>query len=124
MGIDIDGVIPIFPTNSFFYHKFIGHSTRLTIKRHQLPILGGYAFTDYKVQGKFLVFLNEGKTFSKCLIDGESDRMAPASPYVMLSRARGLNSVMLLSKFKLKHMSSNVSSEVEIHLNTISNKYV
>ena len=54
-GINLDGVIPIFPTSSFFSHKIIDQSFTMKIKRHQFPILGGYAFTDYKVQGKSCV---------------------------------------------------------------------
>jgi hypothetical protein len=65
-GMHMDRVIPIFPNSSIFRHQIIGQSSCLATKRHQLPILGGYAFTDYKVQGKFLRFSSQGKTFPKC----------------------------------------------------------
>ena len=89
------GVVPLFPIKETF--KLPHPCGQLfTITRTQYPFTGAYAFTDYKAQGK---------TFHKLFIDPQGIRAA-TSPYVMLSRATGLNSIILLRPFTLDQLNT------------------
>jgi hypothetical protein len=56
-GIDGINVVPIFPQK-----EKLSYCTN-NVYREQLPFLGGYAFTDYKVQRQ---------TFERLIIDGQA----------------------------------------------------
>ena len=64
-------------------------SSKCRVSRTQLPLTGAYAETDYKAQGH---------TYARGIID-LADAKAGASPYVMLSRFRSLDSLLLLRPF-------------------------
>jgi hypothetical protein len=51
-GILKPGIIPIFATDSTFRIEELNQ----LVTRKQLPIQGGYAFTDYKIQGLLNIF--------------------------------------------------------------------
>ncbi|KAG1868401.1 hypothetical protein F4604DRAFT_1494734, partial [Suillus subluteus] len=85
-GLD-DGVIPIMLIGTSFTFQ-TGEKT-VNIRRTQLPILPGWAFTDFKVQGSEL---------SKVIVDLTGVRTLQ-SIYVMLSRATKLTNVAILHWF-------------------------
>ena len=61
----------------------------ITITRRQLPLLPAFALTDYKSQGK---------TLSRAILDIESCRSIQ-SLYVLLSRVKNLDGVLILRPF-------------------------
>jgi hypothetical protein len=71
-GLDA-GIVPILPITSGF--KFSTKESSVNIRRTQLPILPGWAFTDFKVQGSSLSPVIVDLTWAKSL----------QSIYVMLS---------------------------------------
>lgn len=62
---------------------------KITFKRRQLPIMPAFAMTDYKSQGK---------TLEKVILDLRNCR-GFQSPYVMISRAKTLEGILILQDF-------------------------
>ena len=120
-----EGCVPIVPINTYFNIRWNekGISKLLKVTRLQLPLNLGYAFTDYKVQGK---------TLDQAIIDfsipnSDEGTLDKNSPYMMLSRVKKLNSIVILRDFKDNLFNSkiqkNLKDEIERELkNDISNK--
>ena len=86
-----DGVIPISPSMVRFSVDVNGEKVKL--ERHQLAIVPGYAFTDYKAQGQTMecVIVDISKPPSGSLL--------PFGVYVALSRSRGWKTIRILRDF-------------------------
>ncbi|CAG8821226.1 9195_t:CDS:1, partial [Cetraspora pellucida] len=69
--------------------KFDGTKIQRRFQRFQLSLAPAYAFTDYKCQGR---------TLEKAIID-LSNTNTYNSKYVMLSRIRSLNDLLILRPF-------------------------
>ena len=83
-----------------FTHPHSGRS--ITIKRTQLPLEPAFALTAHKAQGQ---------TFDRVVVDLESCS-GTESPYVMLSRATSLQSVIILRPFSKKKIRCRSSQDV------------
>lgn len=98
------GVVPVLPaTNSFRYP--IGEKT-INIRRTQLPILPGWAFTDFKVQGSSLDRVIVDLTWARSL----------QSIYVMLSHAPKLSHVAILRSFSSRTLNSDLQGDTRAEL--------
>ena len=101
-GLQISGlafeVVPILPIKMAFVYAprhvtseaSVGESRKCNIVHSQLPLLPAYAFIDYKIQGHSL---------DRVIIDLHSCRTLQ-SAYVMLSRARSLEAILIMRFFK------------------------
>ena len=85
--------------------------TKKTMKftRKQLPILPGYALTDYKSQGRSL---------DAAIIDLDSS-LSLQGAYVMLSRVRSLKGVAVLRPFRPTKIENNISQELRTELDCL-----
>lgn len=83
-----------------FEHPFTG--VNCTIRRTQVPIQPAFAITAHKSQGQ---------TFSHVIVDLESCSGTEA-PYVMLSRAKSLDGVIILRPFHMKKITCNQSQDI------------
>ena len=83
-----------------FVHPASGK--KCTIKRVQLPILPAFAMTAHKSQGL---------TLPSALIDLESCR-GSESPYVMISRVRSLDDLLIMRPFQKDRISRWLSEDV------------
>ena len=99
-----EDVVPIFPvTNQFECIISVGGCSKKTsISRTHLPLLPAYAYTDYKSQGKSL---------SYAIVDLHSARSLQGA-YVMLSRVRTLDGLMILRPFSPSKLCGNLSQEL------------
>ncbi|KAG2752525.1 hypothetical protein P692DRAFT_20698564, partial [Suillus brevipes Sb2] len=95
-----NGVIPIFPVSSTFSVP-TGEKT-ISVRRAQLPILPGWAFTDFKVQGSYL---------PKVVVDLAGAKSLQ-SIYVMLSRASQLRNIAILRWFSAKTLHAELQGDV------------
>ena len=91
-------VVPILPIKTAFFYAprhvtsevSVGESGKCNIVCSQLPLLPAYAFIDYKIQGCSL---------DRVIIDLHSC-CTLQSAYVMLSRARLLEGILIMRFFK------------------------
>ncbi|KAJ6576493.1 hypothetical protein DFH09DRAFT_1311176 [Mycena vulgaris] len=74
----------------------------IVIKRTQLPILPAFAMTAHKVQGK---------TYERCVVNFTGCR-GTESPYVMVSRAKSLQGLVILTPFSKDKICSRQSEDV------------
>ena len=97
-------VVPIFPVTSHFQCivSVGGQSKKTSVSRTHLPLLPAYAYTDYKSQGKSL---------SYAIVDLHSARSLQGA-YVMLSRVRALDGLMILRPFSPSKLCGNLSQEL------------
>jgi len=101
------GVVPILPVmNSFRYST---GEKMVSIRRKQLPIMPGWAFTDFKVQGSSLNQVIVDLTWARSL----------QSIYVMLSQAPKLSNIAILRWFSSKTLNSNLQGEARAELNQL-----
>ena len=110
-GMTEPGIVPIHPCpESFTLHMQTRTArtarTAFRITRTQLPIMGGYAMTDYKAQGR---------TFQRAVVDLSLAR-TPAAPYVMLSRLTSLQGLAILSPFGLKCLNRPLGEDLRVVL--------
>ena len=103
-GID-PGVVPITPSTTTFTVT-LDNKKKFGVKRRQLPITAGYAFTDYKSQGQTIeyVIIDIGKP--------PSGKISPFSIYVALSRSRGRDTIRLLRDFDDKLFTQHPSEDL------------
>jgi ATP-dependent DNA helicase PIF1 len=106
-GLDA-GVVPILPITSSF--KFTMRESSVNIRRKQLPILPGWAFTDFKVQGSSISPVIVDLTWAKSL----------QSMYVMLSRASSLKDIAVLRWFSSKTLNSDLQADAREELKRLS----
>ena len=87
------GVVPIFPKTTAIKNIKVPEGTGFNtynVSRYQLPIIPGYGFTDYRIQGYSL---------QNVVVDIADNNGNAASSYVMLSRSRMLEGLYLLRDF-------------------------
>lgn len=103
-----EDVVPIFPeTFSFKVQISVnGKSVKRTISRTQLPLIPAYAYTDYKSQGKSL---------THAIVDLDS-AMSLQGVYVMLSRVKTLNGLLILRGFSSSKLCGRMSQELRDEL--------
>lgn len=82
-----------------FKHPYTHQSC--TIKRTQVPVVPAFAMTAHRAQGQ---------TMEKVIVDLESCRGTEA-PYVMLSRARSLEGVLVLRPFSAARITCRLSQD-------------
>jgi len=85
--------VPIYPVKRTCVHTFWtrdGNKIQRRFQRMQLPLTPAYAFTDFKCQGQ---------TLSKAIIDLAGNN-SNNSTYVMLSRVKKLEDLLILRPFK------------------------
>lgn len=99
-GLDLL-TIPIFPSAISF--SYVTNGKKFTVRRTQLPLLPGWAFTDFKVQGGFL---------PKVVID-LSCAKSLQSIYVMLSRAPRLDGIAILRWFSSRWLNSDLQTDTQ-----------
>ncbi|KAF8136453.1 hypothetical protein EV363DRAFT_1158675 [Boletus edulis] len=104
-----ESVVPIFPKKTRFTYQ-PSRNTRVTVSRSQLPLVPGWAFTDYKVQGA---------SMPNVVVD-----LASASgiqnAYVMLSRATGLQHLGVLRWFPPHRVFSRLQQDLRNELDRIA----
>ncbi|KAG1807361.1 P-loop containing nucleoside triphosphate hydrolase protein [Suillus variegatus] len=106
---DLDhGVVPIMPVTTSF--RFATGEKTISIRRTQLPIVPGWAFTDFKAQGSSL---------ERVIVDLTSARSLQ-SIYVMLSRAPKLRNIAILRWFSSKTLNSNLQGDAREELKRLS----
>ncbi|KAG2744808.1 hypothetical protein P692DRAFT_20742685 [Suillus brevipes Sb2] len=102
-GLD-EGVIPILPITGSF--PFPIGEKKVIVRRTQLPILPGWAFTDFKVQGSYM---------PKVIVDLAGTRLLQ-SIYVMLSRASTLRNVAILHWFSSRVLHAELQGDARREL--------
>ncbi|KII87046.1 hypothetical protein PLICRDRAFT_112999 [Plicaturopsis crispa FD-325 SS-3] len=102
-----DGLIPLFPMEGLFTITE-SRGKRITIRRRQLAIMAGYAFTDFKSQGQTLerLLADIGKV--------SSGSLNPFNAYVALSRSRGRDTIRLLRDFDDKLFTQHPSEDLRV----------
>ena len=106
-GLDED-VVPVFPERTHFRCKLrVGTNEMVkSISRLQLPLLPAYSYTDYKSQGK---------TLTHAIVDLQSAKSLQGA-YVMLSRVRTLQGLLLLRPFGASKVCGRLSQELRDEL--------
>lgn len=103
-----EDIVPIFPETSYF--KYVvnvnGEEVPKSVTRQQLPLVPAYAYTDYKSQGKSL---------THAIVDLES-AYSLQGVYVMLSRVRSLEGLLILRPFSVAKLCSRLSQELRNEL--------
>ncbi|KAG1798683.1 hypothetical protein EV424DRAFT_1275419, partial [Suillus variegatus] len=94
-----DGIVPILPVSNSF--SFPTGEKTVSVRRTQLPILPGWAFTDFKVQGSYL---------PKVIVDLTGTRSLQ-SIYVMLSRASKLKNIAILRWFSSQTLHGDLQGD-------------
>ncbi|KAG2091993.1 uncharacterized protein F5147DRAFT_586032 [Suillus discolor] len=107
-GLDVL-TIPIFPSAISF--SYIGNGKKFTVRQTQLPLLPGWAFTDFKVQGGFL---------PKVVID-LSCAKSLQSIYVMLSWALQLDGIAILRWFSSRWLNSELQADTRTEMKRLTN---
>ncbi|KAH7925866.1 hypothetical protein BV22DRAFT_1104665 [Leucogyrophana mollusca] len=93
-------LVPLFPMQKSFLYKLPGKPS-FSISRTQLPLLPGWSFTDYIVQGA---------SMDKVIIDlASATKLQDA--YVMLLRAKSLKSVAILRWFPSQVIYSRLQED-------------
>src|SRR5262249_46975963 len=85
--------VPVYPVKAPCVHTIRrrdGNQIRHSFQRFQLPLTPAFAFTDYKCQGR---------TFQKAIVD-LAEGATSTGIYVMLSRVRRLEDLLILRPFK------------------------
>ncbi|KAF5325922.1 hypothetical protein D9611_000998 [Ephemerocybe angulata] len=96
------GVVPIFPTNvNVPYPLRIGSIVSKSFSRRQVPLIPAYSYTDYKSQGR---------TLSRAVLDLASSQ--GQGIYVMLSRVRSLDGLLILRWFPQSKIIQEMSGEL------------
>jgi len=117
-GLSVEeGVVPIVPSTAPFPVHTNGKSYE--VRRRQLAITAGYAFTDYKSQGQTIEYV---------IIDlapPPTGGTSAFSTYVALSRSRGRDRIRILREYDvdtfLHHPSEDLRKEMD-RLQTLSKK--
>ena len=105
-------VVPIFPEVVGFEVQVSAGGAKSSgrrVSRYQLPLLPAYAYTDYKSQGKSL---------SRAIVDIESANSLQGV-YVMLSRVKTLDGLMVLRPFVSSRVCRRLSQELRDELDRI-----
>jgi hypothetical protein len=113
-GMMVPGIVPIHPIEEQLTVHLPGHGTvtRCRITRSQLPVMGGYAMTDYKAQGR---------TFQRAVID-LSVGCTGAAGYVMLSRLTSLQGLAILCPFGLEVLNRPLNPQLRVALDRVAGR--
>lgn len=106
---DLDeDIVPVFPETVSFKCKMNvgGEITMKYVSRKQIPLLPAYAYTDYKSQGKSL---------TRAIVDIDSANSLQGI-YVMLSRVRSLDGLLVLRPFSVAKLCGRLSQELRREL--------
>ena len=103
--------VPIFPETARFEVQVMvnGRPTAKRVLHRQLPLHPAYAYTDYKSQEKSL---------NKAIVDIESAHSLQGV-YVMLSRVRTLDGLLVLRPFVASRVCRRLSQELREELERI-----
>ncbi len=106
-----EDVVPIFPESVSFKVQMNvnGKALKRSVSRTQLPLLPAYAYTDYKSQGKSL---------TRAIVDLDS-AMSLQGVYVMLSRVKTLDGLLILRGFSPAKICGRLSQEMRDELSRI-----
>ncbi|KAG2738980.1 hypothetical protein P692DRAFT_201730298 [Suillus brevipes Sb2] len=104
-----NSVVPILPITGSF--PFRTAEKIVNVRRTQLPILPGWAFTDFKVQGSHL---------PKVIVDLSGARSLQ-SIYVMLSRASRLSDIAILRWFTSRTLHADLQGDARNELQRLQN---
>ncbi|KAJ3517880.1 hypothetical protein NMY22_g13870 [Coprinellus aureogranulatus] len=100
------GVVPIFPTSiSIAQPVHMGSIQARSFRRQQIPVVPSYSYTDYKSQGR---------TLERAIIDITSSR--GQGIYVMLSRVKSLDGLLILRWFPDSKIIQRMSGELRDEL--------
>lgn len=102
------GVVPVFP-DTVTMNLPLKSQRSLTVNRTQLPLLPAYSFTDYKSQARTL----------KHVVLDVASAASLESAYVMVSRAVGMNNVLLLRPFPLSKINRQQSPGVFVEMSRL-----
>jgi hypothetical protein len=96
------GVVPLFPRPVTVKQPIrIGDVISKSYRRLQIPLVPAYSYTDYKSQGR---------TLDSAIVDLATAR--GQGPYVMLSRVKSLNGLLILRPFPSKRIFERMSGEL------------
>jgi ATP-dependent exoDNAse (exonuclease V) alpha subunit len=101
-----EGVYPIEPITSNYKVVIQGKTT--SVERRQIPVTGGYAFTDYRSQGQ---------TLPAVIVDlaqPPTGKLTPFGAYVALSRSKGRDTIRLLREFDDKIFTTHPSESLRV----------
>ena len=103
-----EGIIPIVPSKVGF--SILGQGGKIKLERMQIPIVPGYAFTDYKAQGQ---------TMECVIIDiskPPTGKLSAFGVYVALSRSRGRNTIRILRDFDPDLLMHHPSEDLRVDM--------
>lgn len=106
-----EDVVPVFPEKVYFKYAPIinGKKVLKSVTREQLPLVPAYAYTDYKSQGKSL---------THAIMDLES-ACSLQGVYVMLSRVRSMEGLLIMRPFSHAKICTRLSQELRDELRRI-----
>ena len=101
-----EDVVPIAPRSaSIQFNILVGGASYKSFRRSQLPLVPAYSYTDYKSQGR---------TLERAVVDLATAR--GQGVYVMLSRVKSLDGLMILRWFPSKRVLQRMSAELRAEL--------
>ena len=101
---------PILPDSTDFQMNHPYNRTNITILRHQILLQPAFAMTAHRSQGQ---------TLPRVIIDYQSCKGTEA-PYVMTSRVRSLNDLLILRPFEHKKICCHASEDYRIEQRRLS----
>lgn len=101
-----EDIILVFPENSKFALRISGEAKQRQVIHWQVPIVPGYAYTDYKSQGCSL---------DHAIVDIQSAGSLQGI-YVMLSHVCNLNGLAILHPFNVRKLKKHLSQELQEEL--------
>lgn len=108
-----EDVVPVFPVLKSFKCQFVsanGVTFKKSVSRRQLPLLPAYAYTDYKSQGKSLDY---------AIVDLDS-ALSLQGAYVMLSRVRRIEGLLVLRPFSQTKICTHASEQLRDEFDRIA----
>ena len=99
-------IVPVIPQRQSFK---VGRSPSYNVSREQVPLMPAYSYTDYKSQGRSL---------ERAIIDIQSAGRSQGI-YVMLSRVKSLQGLLILRPFEATKFPKDVSRDYKEELQRI-----
>ena len=101
---------PILPDSTDFQMNHPYDHSNITILRHQIPLQPAFAMTAHRSQGQ---------TLPRAIVDYQSCKGTEA-PYVMTSRVRSLNDLLILRPFEHKKICCHASEDYRVEQRRLS----
>ncbi|EAU91812.2 hypothetical protein CC1G_04579 [Coprinopsis cinerea okayama7 len=102
--------LPLFPTSTTIKHHIKSATLAArSFTRKQVPLVPAYSYTDYKSQGRSL---------SRAIVDISTAR--GQGVYVMLSRVKWLEGLLILRSFPASKIFESMSGELRSELNRLT----